>query len=137
MKHQLSISSTETIAEVQKRFNKMYPFLKIEFFSKPHIHGQGSHKKDMLTSRTPMNQIMGNIKKMVLTFNDDCSISEFENLVQHQTGLNIQVFRKSGKIWLETSATDNWTLKQQNEEGKSLAQHFKTEVENPDDHDVY
>jgi hypothetical protein len=47
------------------------------------------------------------------------------------------VFRKSGAVWLITSATDNWTLSQQNEEGKSLAQHFKEEKENLDDHDIY
>ena len=44
---------------------------------------------------------------------------------------------KSGKIWLETSATDYWTLEQQNEEGKSLAKHFKTESENINDIDPY
>jgi hypothetical protein len=31
------------------------------------------------------------------------------------------VFRKSGKTWLETSVTDDWTLKRQNEEGMELS----------------
>jgi hypothetical protein len=36
--------------------------------------------------------------------------------------LSVQVFRKSGKSWLETTFTDGWTLKKQNQEGIDLSQ---------------
>jgi hypothetical protein len=32
-----------------------------------------------------------------------------------------QVYRKSGKIWLETTVTDSWTLEEQNKQGESLS----------------
>jgi hypothetical protein len=37
----------------------------------------------------------------------------------------VQVFRKSGNVWLETSATDAWSLKQQNQEGMDLSTEFR------------
>jgi hypothetical protein len=42
-------------------------------------------------------------------------------------GLSVQVFRKSGNVWLETSATDNWTLRQQNNEGAELSTQMKND----------
>jgi len=37
----------------------------------------------------------------------------------------VQVSRKSGSIWLETTMTDNWTLKQQNDHGRELSEPVK------------
>ena len=43
--------------------------------------------------------------------------SEFEKL-----GINIQLFRKSGNVWLQTTTTDHWSIAQQNKEAeKTLA----------------
>jgi hypothetical protein len=33
----------------------------------------------------------------------------------------VQVSRKSGTLWLETTMTDSWTLGQQNEHGRELS----------------
>jgi hypothetical protein len=33
----------------------------------------------------------------------------------------VQVFRKSGKVWLETTVTDGWTLEEQNLQGEALS----------------
>jgi hypothetical protein len=40
--------------------------------------------------------------------------------------LSVQVFRKSAGTWIETSVTDDWTLKQQNDEGKDLSDFLKS-----------
>jgi hypothetical protein len=49
------------------------------------------------------------------------TVQELERVFQEELGLFIQVFRRSGKVWLETTATDNWTLFKQNEEGQELS----------------
>lgn len=48
------------------------------------------------------------------------TVNELEQLFKTKFGLNIQIFRKSGNSWLETTVTDNWTLEKQNEEGEEL-----------------
>ncbi len=47
----------------------------------------------------------------------DMSVSELEQLFLTKYGLNAQVFRRSGNLWLQTSATDHWTLAEQNRKG--------------------
>jgi hypothetical protein len=137
MKHKLTIHPGDAISDFQKKFSMLYPFLKIEFFKKPHAVGAGSPKKEMHDSHLTFQQLTGNEEVFSLALDDDCRIMDLEKQIEIKTGLFVQVFRKSGAVWLITSATDNWTLSQQNEEGKSLAQHFKEEKENLDDHDIY
>jgi hypothetical protein len=45
------------------------------------------------------------------------TVAELERLFVENFGLNAQVFRRSGTLWLQTSATDNWTLAEQNRKG--------------------
>ena len=47
--------------------------------------------------------------------------NELEKIFKDQFGLAVQVFRKSGNLWLETTMTDNWTLQQQNNHGKEIS----------------
>lgn len=52
---------------------------------------------------------------------DELTVAGLEKLFVETYGLNAQVFRKSGNVWLETTMTDNWTLKQQNDHGRELS----------------
>jgi hypothetical protein len=63
-------------------------------------------------------------------------VHELETLFQNRLGLYIQVFRKSGKVWLETTATDDWSLFKQNMEGKEWSEVRPIEhEERPDYHE--
>jgi hypothetical protein len=57
------------------------------------------------------------------------TVQELERVFQDELGLYVQVFRKSGKVWLETTATDNWSLYKQNMEGQELSERRKNENE--------
>lgn len=46
-------------------------------------------------------------------------VAAFEQRLQEEHGLSVQVFRKSGEFWLETIQTDNLSLERQNEMGKA------------------
>jgi hypothetical protein len=48
-------------------------------------------------------------------------VVELECLFEDQFGLFVQVFRRSGNLWLETTVTDSWSLQKQNEQGKELS----------------
>ena len=133
----LSIDADTTINSVQNYFSSLYPYLRIEFFREPHIAGKGSAKNKMITSNQKLSEIQKIKSNGHIEINGNASVMDLEKHFEEKFGLYIQVFRKSGNVWLETSATDNWTLVQQNEEGEILAKHFKTEFENPNDHDIY
>ena len=58
----------------------------------------------------------------VITFSENMLVSELENQFAEKLKLSAQIFRKSGKTWLETTFTDSWSLKKQNQEGIELSQ---------------
>jgi len=133
----MEIDPGSKISEVKQDFSRPFPFLKIEFFRI--VSGQPArYSKDNMIS---WDEITGNLQKKKragkIVFTGETPVSEIEQEFLKRFGLYVQVFRKSGNIWLETTSTDDWSLEQQNEEGKSLARHFKTERENPEDHDMY
>ena len=49
------------------------------------------------------------------------TVGQLEKAFRERFGLNMQVSRKSGPVWLETTVTDKWTLRQQNEHGRELS----------------
>ena len=106
------------LSQLQKDFTRIFPYLKLEFFRHFHsIHGSNP-KKDMITADFPLK-----LKKKTtapLEVTEDMPVSTLEQLFQDYFGLSAQVFRKSGGSWLETSLTDDWTLKRQNDEGFEL-----------------
>lgn len=136
-KKEIHIEQDKTIEALQLEFNAIYPFLKIEFFKEPHVAGKGTAKNKMIENTMRLNQIQKINKAGKISFSRLMTVIDMEEIFLNKFGLFVQVFRKSGNVWLETSATDSWTLDQQNEEGKSLAEHWKIERENTNDHDIY
>jgi len=91
----------------------------------------------MITSDMKLKDIQSNQKPGKIIVSRQTRVSELESQFEKEFGLYVQVFRKSGRVWLETTATDNWTLEQQDEEGKSLNEHLGIKSEDLNDHDIY
>lgn len=106
--------------QIQEEFSNMFPFLKIEFFELPHGPIESSPRSKMITSEKRLKEgIKGVIEKSLFLFNDT-TVSQLEEQFRLELGLYVQVFRKSGKLWIETSLTDSWTLERQNQEAYEL-----------------
>ena len=134
---ELEIGAYQTIFGIQKQFNNIFPFLKLEFFKQAPVSGIGNAKNKMIVFDMKLGEIQKINKVGKIHLASKMTVSELEKYFVDEFGLYVQVFRKSGRIWLETTATDNWTLEQQNEEGKSLQQQLRIEREDPNDHDMY
>jgi hypothetical protein len=122
----LEIDGERLIEDVQKDFTRAFPFLKIEFFK------NGPTRQD----RYPANKKIDHQQKLkyswfwkkdrgYLDIEDSDSVLKLENAFIDQFGLSAQVYRKSGNVWLETTMTDNWTLKQQNDHGREISMGIK------------
>ena len=59
------------------------------------------------------------LKELLMT--DAMTVTELENKIHEVFGLNAEVLRKSGNVWLETKLTSNWTLLQQNKMGIAIS----------------
>ncbi len=117
----IKINDRKKISLVQKEFNEVFPYLKLEFFEYPHSIGKGSPKKQMKDPVLTLAECRKNHSGGGLIINESQTVAQVEKLFQDLYGLSVQVFRKSGKIWLETTITDDWTLKQQNDQGRELS----------------
>jgi len=125
--HFLTIHETKTIPELQKEFNLHFPFLKIEFY----------RESQMITTNERISHLQSSTHSGKIPFTKRTTVRELERVFSDDFGLQVQVLRKSGRIWLVTTSTDDWTLEEQNEEGKNLSHHVQMEKENPEDLDIY
>ncbi|CAN5361994.1 hypothetical protein BH11BAC2_BH11BAC2_19300 [soil metagenome] len=122
---QIEIADDRTIAAVQSEFHAQFQYLKIEFFKAPHKIGEASAKNLIYGSSRYIRECRINRNASLLDISESMTVNELEGAFSTQFGLSVQVFRKSGNVWLETSATDGWSLKQQNDEGAELSSQIK------------
>ena len=117
---QLTIAPNRKIGDIQQDFNEMFPFLKIEFLNNKSLASAKTSPQ-----RLPANKTIGDSQRAVtdgsLQIDGNMKVVELEQLFQDQFSLAVQVFRKSGPVWLETTMTENWTLQQQNKHGSELS----------------
>ena len=109
----------ETIQEVKNAFSAHFPYLSLEFYTQKHNAGEGSDAAQINHQQSLQGLIQ---HEGFLHITPDMKVSEFELMCANQFGLFVQVFRKSGKLWLQTIRTDHWTLVAQNEEGRAMCE---------------
>lgn len=117
----LTINDKRKIYAIQEEFNALFPYLKIEFFSKPHKIGGASAKKLMKPGGKTLGECRTIHNKGKITITPNMTVADLEQNFNDVYGLSVQVFRKSGKVWLETTVTDKWSLEEQNKQGESLS----------------
>ena len=113
------ITDDKKIADIQREFNAKFPNLKLEFYSEHHETHEGSSQNQLLDSKKTIGEIRNIHKTGDISVNGHLKVSTLEQMMYEKYGLNVQVWRKSGSIWLQTTSTDDWTLTEQNERGKT------------------
>jgi len=114
-----TIEPGKKLSLIQKEFNTLFPFLKLEFFR----HQHGIREMNSVNDRRKTDTILKLQHKdqSHLVINESMSVGNLEQKFQDYFGVSVQVFRKSGRSWLETSMTDDWSLKRQNDQGYELS----------------
>ncbi len=120
----IQFNPDSNIEDAKAVFSRYFPYLKWEFFAVPHIAMQGNPKKEMIKDNPKMEELTKIQEPISISFTGHTTVQELEQQMEDQLGLHIQVFRRSGNIWLETTVTDEWTLSFQNEQGKELSEQF-------------
>jgi len=117
----LVINDHRKIFAIQEDFNKLFPYLKLEFYSKPPGIGVGSSNKLVKRSSKTLGEYRIIYNKGKLTVTSQMTSSEIVENFRDIYGLTVKIFRKSGKAWLETTVTGKWTLEEQNLRGEELS----------------
>ncbi len=117
----IKIDNNSKISSIQEEFNAAFPFLRIEFFSEPSQPGGTSLVKVIKSQGRTLNECRTVHNKNSVSITPDLSVADLDQLFRNNYGLGVQVFRKSGKAWLETTVTEGWTLEEQNRQGEALS----------------
>lgn len=117
----IKISDDKTIGEVQAEFQEHFPFLKIEFYSGEHIEGQGTLDALKINVNKTIGEVRSKHTSGELSIHGNQKVATLESNFHDMFGLNVQVFRRSANLWLQTTVTDEWTLSQQNETAKEFS----------------
>jgi hypothetical protein len=112
------ITPDKKIETVQEAFNKHFPFLKIEFFKRKHEWGKPSPESQRVHVGQTLGSINEAIKEGKITLDPDNTTGWVEQVFMREFGLPVQVFRKEGSVWIETTKTDKLKLFEQNEMGR-------------------
>ena len=131
----LLITDTMSVRDLQLAFNGLFPFLKLEFFRNRTFLEKMYPFNRLVPPHNTIGQIWKKREEAEIEINEDTRVKELEKDFMDKFGIAMQIFRKSGNLWLETTMTDNWTLKQQNEHGKEIT-NGKVKEEPKDDFDL-
>lgn len=121
----MKITDDKTLAAIQQEFATKFPGLKIEFYKEAHQVGEGSAATATLDASKTVGTVRTIHQEGELSIDGHLKVSTLESNFKTQYGLNVQVFRKSGDLWMQTSATDEWTLAKQNRKGEHAVAAFK------------
>ena len=113
------IQDGKKLKDIQREFSSRFAYLKIEFFSGHHDAGKASPMSTKLDREKTIGEVRLKHTEGDFEVVEEMSVKEFEQTFFDKYGLNAQVFRRSGNIWMQTTATDSWTLEEQNRKGGS------------------
>jgi hypothetical protein len=119
----IEINPNKMLKEINSAFTKVYPFLKLEFFSKSHKWQESSSSKDLLQQDQTVSEVTHSFLCsgfIEIHYWQKTGIIEMKFL--QQFNLSVQVYRKNGDSWIQTSGTDELTLEEQNEAGMKASQ---------------
>lgn len=110
---EILINDTKTLGEIKAEFQQHFPHLKIEFYAGSHEAGEGNSNTTLLEDHWQIAQARTVHTEGHLSINGHQKTKTLEAHFKAHYGLNVQVFRKSGNAWLQSTKTDDWTLSEQ------------------------
>ena len=118
VQHEMSIN------DVNKVFQKQFPFLKLKLNHPDSSTMQMHHASKPSGLNIEAKQIQ-NILPVVIEYCPTDTVEEFEQLLNRKLRLSIKVFRKNNGQWVDTKQTKFLSLSVQNSlEGAQLQEHY-------------
>ena len=109
----INVSPQTPLKQLKEDFSKQFDGLKIEFFKHAHKADQGSPKSDLFDGDGTVGDLSGKLAEVEMHLSADLTVEQLETRFEQDLGLHVQVFRKMRNAWIETTATDHYTLEQQ------------------------
>lgn len=110
-----------TLRDIKEQFNNKFPNLKIEFFEQTHEVGEGSPKQAIYDDAFRLKDIRKEGSMEPISIHGNTKTSTLEKHFEEEYGVSVQVYKKRGKTWIQSTSTDDWTLSEQEESTHAVA----------------
>lgn len=114
----MKIEKNITVGDLKDSFIRIYPYLNLKVYRRFHDHSEGSPKSEEIEDVTLLGDVNTKLKSGEIVISDSLTVDRLEMVFRNKFGLSVQIFRKSGDLWLQTTTTDGWTLERQNSRAK-------------------
>lgn len=122
----MNIYAIDRIIDVQNRFQTLFPLLQLRFYRISHQAGDSSSHRDEITdNKLTLQAFNPNFVAGKIPLDETTTAGQLETNFASMFGLYVQVFRKAGKHWIQTTNTDEWPLRQQQSVAADTAHFFK------------
>lgn len=111
----MKVTPDTHLLSLQLAFNEKFPHLKIAFYKNAHDRNELSPIAEEVFRDYTMGEVNPNFTGAEFLLYEHEKVNDFEEKMEKQFGLHVQVLRKSGQTWIQTSVTDEWTLQKQEE----------------------
>jgi hypothetical protein len=123
----IELNEHTTVADIQHQFSTTFPFLKLVFFL-PGQNGVPARKRKYALGDMLLNDISRMKVSGTIDIDAAVTVAALEKILANRHGLPVQVYRRSGNMWIETNITDKWTLAHQNEQGRQLSEPMNNDL---------
>ena len=110
----IQINDRRKVYTIQTEFNKLFPNLKIEFYSKPHKSGGAPSRKMVKSVSKTIGECRTEHNDGEMSINPNMTIAELESYFANSFGLGIKVLAKAGKSWASPKNLSKLSLSDQN-----------------------
>lgn len=110
----------KTLLTIQQEFTTFFPFLKLEFFHAEYKTNVGYSNKKKLDLSLSLVEVNLLIEPCTFEFDNSMKVSSFEKSFFELTHIVVQIFRKTTSAWIQTIASDDWSLAEQQKEAAIL-----------------
>lgn len=122
----MNVYATDRIIDVQERFRVLFPLLQLRFYRISHQPGDSSSQRDEIVDRSlTLTAFNPNFTAGKIPLDADTTAGQLETNFASMFGLYVQVFRKAGKHWIQTTNTDEWPLSRQQDVAADTAHFFE------------
>lgn len=127
----LELHPSDTIQEVQQKFRLHFSHLRPEFYKTLHHSDEGSPRKEQYLHNVTLGELMIPDHGFKISLDPEMPTGHFEQYLEKEFGLHIQIFRLQRGVWLQTTSSDQLSLQAQNQRGLDADQ-VTDEQEFPD-----
>jgi hypothetical protein len=112
--------------EIQEEFNAVFPFLRVEFFTR--IDYTMIARCTVIPEMLPATSAGSNNVAVDLNITPYTTVKDFRLDVEDRFGICTQVYRKTGNLWHKITFTESWTMKQQDQSGYEISSIVNNQV---------